>query len=469
MTSLGSEIEYLARRYMFIGCCGEVPCISGCGALKAEMIDVLVADKDISSLLGQTLHAPDQLGEDDAEGDDEQAEATIPEQCPFFMCQQDPAFVHLKVIVKNFSQLIKANQTRSGDLLMFSFPRCPDSVYFLCAMLKNPHLQMLVKARVTDDEAEFELTGGKPQIVASHELFLEHLGDFGNYENFELMVEVWQCQHFLQDGQDMKANPVKQVCAFSVSTQPLPAPKRPKVELPFGLKLPKKTRKAKAKKVPSKKPSGKTKICKEFEDLEIVDSENDASANDLNSDDDDGDSAQSEGSDEDINKESELVVPPSDEVASEENEFKAVAKEIERADILRADVAESIALSQLSRPQSSFFSLSLGIDEKGEHGLAVSGRSRCLHCKNIIVKGSPRFAWYYSRARPHGWLHAHCTVLHIVAQKDDAHFVTSSVQRLTALCQAKEAQSSSSSRSKAEDTELLSWARKIIDALQKRR
>ena len=247
------------------------------------MIDVLVADKDISSLLGQTLHAPDQLGEDDAEGDDEQAEATIPEQCPFFMCQQDPAFVHLKVIVKNFSQLIKANQTRSGDLLMFSFPRCPDSVYFLGAMLKNPHLQMLVKARVTDDEAEFELTGGKPQIVASHELFLEHLGDFGNYENFELMVEVWQCQHFLQDGQDMKANPVKQVCAFSVSTQPLPAPKRPKVELPFGLKLPKKTRKAKAKKVPSKKPSGKTKICKEFEDLEIVDSENDASANDLNS------------------------------------------------------------------------------------------------------------------------------------------------------------------------------------------
>ena len=439
------------------------------------MIDVLVADKDISSLLDKTLHAPDQLDENDAEGEDEQADtdgAAIGEQCPFFICQKDPAFVHLKVLVKNFSQLIKANQTHSGDLLMFSFPRCPDSVYFLGAMLKNPHLQMLVKARVTDDEAEFELTGGQPQIVASHELFLEHLGDFGDYDNFEVMVEVWQCQHFLQDGQDMKANPVKKVCAFSVSTKPLPAPKRPKGELPYGLKLPKKTRKTKAekgKKPSSKKSSGKTKICKEFADIEMVDSESDDNANDLNSSDGDGDSAQSEGSDEDINKESERVVPPSDEVAAAENEFKAVAQEIERADILRADVAESIALNQLSRPQSSFFSWSLGIDERGDlSGLAASGRSRCLHCKNFIVKGSPRFAWYYSRARPHGWLHAHCTVLHIVAQNDDAHFVTSSVQRLTALCQAKEAQSSSSSRSKAEDVEILSWARKIMDALQKR-
>ena len=419
------------------------------------MIDIMSSDLEIGSFLDNTIHSRSEVAEDN---DQTAEDPNTPEQCYPFICRKDAAFEPMKVLVKNFAQLIKAKAVRSGDLLVFSCQDSLDAVYFLGTMLKNPHLQMLVTASLSDSEAEFTLVDGCPEILTSHEVFLKYIRGCRDPSSLKLEILVWRGQCFLDRGNHLKLNPSTQVCELHLSTTPLPAEKKPKVDLPLGLKLPKRPRKA----VNKKRQSAKRTHPDSFAEAEAM---NLGSASDKECEGGQDSESDNENDIIDINKESETMVAPSDTVAAEEAEIKKVAREIEQADILRADVAEAISLNQLT--QSAFFAKSLGLDETGSlAGLAATGRARCLHCKNLIIKGGPRFAWYYSRARPHGWLHAHCTVHHILGQKD-ASFVESSLKRLKDLCNTKQAQSASSARSKPEDTEILAWSQKVISVLEK--
>ena len=438
------------------------------------MIDVATSDKEIHSLLDQSLHLHASESKPEAANvvePDVEIEDVLPEICPFFVCRLNEHFESLKILSRNFWDLIKQHHVSSGDLLLFTMEEGGEQhAYFLGTMLRRPLQQILIKAAVEDSQVQFSLKNGRPEILTANELFLFFLQSAPDVGQLKLQVEGWKCQAFLDSRHVLKTNADVQSATFTVTTARLQSSssKKPRVDLPFGLKMPSKPRKRKAasKKPAKPKASKKAAMFLHSEGVIELSSNSGSEKGNVLSDSSNGNDAsdESDGGEIDANKESERVVPVFDIVAIEQQSMQDVAKEIESSDWSREQTAEDIRKNKAT-PRSSFFSKRLGLDEAS---IAVSGRSVCLACKKMIPKGSVRFSWFHSCVRPSGWVHSQCLLQHINGSEADTR--QHSVDKLKAIIQtlhdSRNASSSSTLRSKPVDSDILATAESIQRALQ---
>ena len=89
----------------------------------------------------------------------------------------------------------------------------------------------------------------------------------------------------------------------------------------------------------------------------------------------------------------ESLVLPSSIVHTELAEVETAAKE------------DNIVQQRRIEASKTFFGNSLGLCNID---FAVSGRSICGICCTPILKGTPRFAYFWNRLRPSKWMHASC-------------------------------------------------------------
>lgn len=324
------------------------------------MIDVLTSDKDIQCLLDETLHMrqdaiTDQLFQkrNDAEPDDL---PSIPNMCPFFLCQKHPLFLTMNTLIKNFWHFIKQHRLGPGHLLMFSVEGSEnqqESVYFLGTMLKKPLQQILIEAEIASSEVQFKLINGRPNILTAHELFLSFIRD-EDASAVVIQVEAWKCDAFFDSGHVLKTNASVSTATFSLTTARLPSNRKKQPALPFGLKMAPKPRQKRSKtnrtiegrKAKKQKPPA-------FLPEEVIDLDTESDIAENGSADSSSSSVEDEDAELDGNQESETVVPPLAVVATEQVCMQDVAQEIETADRMREEKSETIRLDKAS--SSSFF------------------------------------------------------------------------------------------------------------------
>lgn len=443
--------------------------VQGHGALKAGSIDVSTLDKDIATLLDQTVHVSQEIQPIEL--------PDLAEPCWSLLCKEDPAYNLLKRMVQNFWNVIQSKRVKPGCLLLIStsIHGVPDTAYYLGTMLKRPLLQTLIEATVNDQEAEYRmLPSGMPHILTANELFLTLLRSSDDMSQVQVKVEVWKCQCFLQDRCHLKANPSDCIVTFELTTA-RPALK-PAIHVPGILKKlrkrtkkrqPRRPRKVSAKaaaeaaaKAKAMAVAGHVFSCMSDSDIEGGVGEGSQSGEDDMASDAEarGSASEDEGA--------ETVLPASDTIANEEKLARSVAREVGESDQMREDLRATAAKKAVQ--EKSYFSKTLGLSEAG---LASSGRAICLACKQAIPKSSVRFAWYYSRVKPYGWVHAYCLVGYVQAasEKDDSIHGTT-VQKLLAWrrdMRATQGAASSSSTPKAPHLEVLRWIEKILEALRK--
>ena len=434
--------------------------------MKRHFIDVLTTDTDVAKSLENTLHTSQP-----EEGD---ALDNLPQPtdiCSSFMCCKDPLADSVGRMVKNFSHRLQRSDVKPGSLLLMSVNQQSEQRgFFLGAMLRKPLLQTLVEATVSDREAYFKLSGSMPAIQTSHELFLEFLRSGARV----VVVEAWECEAFLAPGSEsdddndsissnlLKVNPSSQTAKFSVTPEVIAhAVHRP--QLPASLRV----RKPKVKKPKSRATGARSSLHAVAKKvlMEECASSGEGSAGDAS-----GDEAQMPqkvpehpGS----NDESEAVVPISASVAREQENMKAVAKEIQESDKQRQQTAEAIRLKEMPpRAGGTYFTRTIGLQDGA---LATTGRSVCLACKKSILQNSVRFSYAYSRTRPTGWVHAHCVAGYVLSNNDSSNELRSSskavLQDVIDRCRSNQSQSSSS-KSRPVVLEIRTWAEKILKALE---
>eukprot|EP00435_Cladocopium_sp_Y103_P032496 s25_g8.t1 len=342
------------------------------GAVKEAWIDVLSDDKDIAVNLGETLHqALDERpkGETDADA------------------------------------------------------------YLLGVMLKKPCMQILVEAAVIEEAAngisEIQLCSGTgiPNFRYPHEIFLGfckgHLSS--TLPDLTVKVEAWTCNAFFGEQRQVKIRSGMLISTFEVTVRKPVSRKPINVRMPFGLSIPKDKQVRKKQKV--KKRIAKQKKGPQskfpmpgFGAAEFCDMEPGSGSDSL---------SEESGGEVEVEQEVEHVVPASSTVAQEELQLASLRREMEAADSIRDQAAERIQAGKI--PQSSFFSKEIGLDSGS---IAVTGRAVCLTCKKPITKGSVRFSWYYSKVRPHGWIHSFCLLQH-AKQTDLEQKTAEKLQKMT--------------------------------------
>eukprot|EP00438_Fugacium_kawagutii_P003694 Skav206834 [mRNA] locus=scaffold3672:211538:213768:- [translate_table: standard] len=416
----------------------------GSGALRSELIDVAMSDKDISAALDKTLHHNEGEG-NPTTGDD--GSVHIHAQCLPFLCKKDPHFDAVLHMVKKLAHFIKDSRVKPGHLLVFSDGSNPEQAYFLGAMLQKPMLQSLVEATIDHDEAHYKVASGKLSILTGHEIFLAYIRAGGeNLDSFEITVTAWKCQAWLDMGH-LRVNPMDVAAEVNLTLKPSQQKSRKQQQLSFFQKIRPKMPRTKVQ-----KPKPKTKQrsqprgsilpdLPDASDLPLSDGSSSASTK--------SDSDVSDDFD-DVHQESEKVIPATDTVAREEKSLRSLAEEVESSNRIRETLAQAVQAKQ-TVPRSTFFSKERGLHEAG---LAASGRSICLGCKQPIPRGSLRYSWFHSCFRPHGWLHAHCALAYI--RSADKELWETSVKHLNEIL-----------ANAPRDSEIFSWTTKILEALNK--
>jgi len=433
-------------------------------------------DAEIEQSLSSSFHKPLEKSHMPETADDKDDQFTYHlRPCFDFLCHLDPLYDVVEKLVLGFGKQLDHNKLLPGNLLMFSSDGCSNSIVcFLGVVLKKPLVHMLIEAAVTDGdvtEVAIKLYNGAPRVLTSDELFLQLLRnrlDSVNPAEFKVTLQVWECQAFLHEGHTLKSNPEILVGDFEFTSETtIPkdiSNKKAAIKLPFGLNMPRKTRKTRktvAKKKMQKGDEAKAAPHKKKMHEKMPDSSNES-----------GDSLSFDSESEiDPNEESERAVPMSETVKSGMEQIADLAEEIQHMDSLREAAAAAIKTnSGGSRAAGSYFSNEIGMSEGG---LAASARSVCLHCKKPIPKASIRFSWYYSRVRPPGWIHGYCLSSHVKESK----LVEETKVKLRAMIEksraAGQASSSSSSsghpsaiqQSNRESREVAEFASGVLAAL----
>lgn len=397
--------------------------------MKEAWIDVLSDDKDIAVNLGETLHqALDERPKGEVDTD-----VMILDPCFPFLCRCDPMYSSVKNLVKSFETKLLAHEMKASTLLFFSTEsRSDPKAYLLGVMLKKPCMQILVEAAVIEEAAhgisEIQLCSGTgiPKFRYSHEIFHEFCkGNLSStLPDLTVTVEAWTCEAFFGEQRQVKIRSGMLISAFEVTVRK-PVTKKPiNVKMPFGLSIPKGKKVRKEHKVKNSVAKQKKVQQSEFPMPGIG-----AAAESCGAEPDSGSDTFSEdsGDEVEVEQEAEHVVPASSTVAQEELQLAELKREMEAVDSIRDKAAERIQTGKI--PPSSFFSKEIGLDSGG---IAVTGRAVCLACKKPIMKGSVRFSWYYSKVRPHGWLHSFCLLQH-AKQTDVEQKTAEKLQKMTRL------------------------------------
>lgn len=431
------------------------------------MIDIETADKDIEELLKVTLHMPPPLSPllEDFDPHDQ--------CCQPYLCEKAPHYQSVRTLVANLSKHIHLNNLKPGTLLLVSSEGYPDKTIavFLGVVVRKLRQHVVIEASVDDSAARLKLYSGSPRVFTSEELFMPFV--IGNPFP-SIFFEAWKCQAFMQNG-ELNSTPDTILTSFEVTTTPIKREKGKivKIKLPFGMdKALQRQREKHKKKNTGVKKKTKTKTKPQLQltkGFGIAVAKPAAETGETSAEEEDPSDSSSALSDldqdEEIDpeKESERMAPVSEICRSEQKQIKQLAEEIETADHMKQSVAESLR-SGAATSGSSFFSRELGLHEGG---IAASARSVCLHCKSNIPKGSVRFSWYYSKARPHGWVHGYCLYQH--AKQNELMGSTKTKLSEILRATAPRAAAAGSSKDKAAVTtansEVFAIATKVFESL----
>ena len=336
-------------------------------------------------------------------------------------------------------------------------------------MLKRPLVQALVAATVVNEEADFRLTNdGIPDIQTSHRVLFE----FHRQHAAEVHVEIFSIQAFIDDWDCVKVQLAARLATGSISSVKVVGEARPVVKMPASLRARPKRKRNRKRKAAGAKPKAEPRRAASYPAESALqgaaagscssDGAREVSQN--SSSETDNDKAEV-----DLMEDTEVMVPPSAIVAAEEKVVAAHLASVEEHKA-RDMSAEEIRLQEMPPParQSSYFSKKVGLVDAS---CAPTGRAVCLCCKKLIAKGTVRFSYFYSTVRPHGWIHAHCTVQHVITEekKNSIGDAIKVVQGIAENCRANSGAASEASSSKSQPvvSEILSWVSKILPALQK--
>ena len=389
--------------------CLLCPFLSGNGAIRKSSIDLVTTDEDINNFLESTVHQPPPSTSD--------PEVELDAQCWKECCSKSPYSLTLDAMLQNFSDVLSQHEVKPGTLLGFKSDFTSRSIVCLLGVtLQKPKLQTLMCARFNaTDRVEFVLEDGIPKICTARQLFKDYIDDFlrsasglddPTASEIQVEMEVWNHSVEWFEGNKLVAVANSLCHSLHISSCKRRVTKSAPGKLPFGMKMSSKPKPPMKKTTVKKKPLAREKprSFKGNESPEIIDSDSDACA--------ESDSltisSTSDNEDRGTAMESEPVDPISTTMAHEERRAKRLQKEMEESQGFKAQLRQQCLTGEAPPGfQTSFFSKEIGLD----HGaIAVSGRSICLQCKIAIPKGSVRFAWFYNRLRPHGWLHKGCVV-----------------------------------------------------------
>lgn len=110
----------------------------------------------------------------------------------------------------------------------------------------------------------------------------------------------------------------------------------------------------------------------------------------------------------------EQLIGPQD---AKEEERKTKQLEADREARIQQAASKAPADAQPPQKLKTFCNATVGIVDVG---VQTSARlAGCRHCLAKIAKGSPRFAYAYSKVKFHSWLHKDCVVPHLVQEQAD--------------------------------------------------
>lgn len=360
----------------------------GTGALQLDAIDTTTSSDSIKDFLAHTIHA--QPGCTDVADLMEP-----PPQCAPDQCSSHPDSGGTKALVKMLHHQLVDRRVKPGAFMSLTTASVEESfAYILGVTQKRPLVQTAVHATLHGNgDVVIKCHDGVPQVSTSYQILQELLSKSPSGEKAIVHVTLWTCK-VRWCGRALIA------CVDSIRSEfevghgiQLPKRTASTVQLPFGLRVPRKRR----KKTVTPGTSTKTKTSKKADP--------DPEGSQESSSEVEKAAAEEAEVEVDINAESNPIEPISETMAAEEVAAASLAREIDAADQRRSELADQVRSGTVSTPKGSYFSQFVGIDCGA---LAASGRSICLHCKQAIPKGDVRFSWFHSRLRPSAWVHAHC-------------------------------------------------------------
>lgn len=427
-------------------------------------MDVSSSDTDIMAFLENSIHKPAQPVPGLKDPSFLQDTAHVHDKtCFAHVCHSGPHYNTVLKFVRAFAQHLEACKLKTGALLALTNPDFPADVfhYLLGVTSRRPFLQTLVEVKLSG--AGLICSGAQWQVTFGHSMF-SNMAEKASSSGRKLtrvhckalgysatLGESFAIQLKLQD----------QVPAASFtldSAKSHASNSKPRGKLPFGLKMPRASRKKPATRLSSAqnlaepgiatgaphggKDSKKKKVKEAPDGLGLGDkdsesdldigggadagSDSDVASTIAESDSDSGDNTECDG-------DAAPVDPVSDAHSQALAEAKSVAVEIEATDTAKAQFAKEI---QAGSPASTYFSRTLGL---ARGAIAPTSRSKCHMCQNLISKGSVRFEWYYNRLRPNAWIHCHC-VIETAKRYDMLQQVTAQLRHLAQQSQQQESE-----------------------------
>ena len=485
------------------------------GALKRELIHLTdPPDSTISETLLHAFHGdaeeisqalPGSTHGDVLSGIDELPNVEARTCCSRFgHCVQEPFHEAACAFAQEFAKQIQEKNLPTGTLVQLSAVMEHGNLstgsqqwgtFLLGAFCKKPLVQVLCRTQEDPSSADtvsLQLDqSGVPCFVTTHSHFLEllqrgHARASSSAQQTppftEVLVEVFACNFVQQlfSLQHMQVHVLQTTHKFKIGSgkksagQGQGSGQKPKVELPFGLQLPKRPRKKKAGPAQkgNKKETHKQKVAAHVTDL--------GSAASANSDSDAGAAMSSSSSssssslsrnksspgseaepagdlpkdtEPELGQDLETIAAPTKTVEKEEREVAKECKEFDKTVAKKQEIAKKFGEAK------SFFVQTIGFTECS---MAVSNRSVCYHCNAQIPKGEARFTYFYSRTRPSRYIHASCVRAFVAAEPGERR--AQAIETMQSL--ATSLASSSSSSCQVEAVHFKSIAQDLLSQLQ---
>ena len=343
------------------------------------------------------------------------------------VCQKHPFFKKFDILCRQLARQTADRKLPTGSLVTLelkgiassSSSRSLSSAFFLGALFQRPLQQVLVKAwpqRTSNDGLQkFSLRQDSgdavPNFQTSHTVFLDFAKEMMAAADpgataVSVTVLSYEFENYLWSVQQLQVTVTGSVLhRFELGFSQPESEAKPKFELPFGLKLKKKPRKAQQRARGRGGRHGRAarrgrghKVRKSTSPADSAVSQNSSGS----------DSDSVAGS---IVADGQEAVMPTDIAAQENAEVAHATAEYRAEHRARDSVAESFRRTGAA-PTGSYFVKEIGFYEAD---VAVSNRSVCLHCGEKVAKGSVRYSYHWHPRRPSRWMHHSCAVAFVAA------------------------------------------------------
>ena len=402
------------------------------GGLKADLIEQEMTDAQIAAELMAKMKC---LHETDVCTVADNFRGTCKSR--FGRCRHSEHFDIVEKLEKSFTQHVRRLDLRSGALLQFyppnSNPNAGDSLtLFLATSVLRPSLHVfLLATMLPDSRVRIEVLDNSkiPDFMLSCQLFHMLLGLQGGSECEKMCVQeleyawnpIGEIEEGLQHGVEVRV--LKEGRSFVLNEKAKRRAGKRKKKLPFGADMLRKlqkqqslSQKASQKQVSNARVAAVSKLAeagavaqRRQESAAAMGHEESSSSSSprkLDNDTDSNSDSENDRNDDMEMEEDDVVVGPCP--ASDANACEVLPVAVD----LLQEQEKQVQLAEVSHgpeaQSSTFFSKEIGFSHEAD--LAKTSRSTCLHCKEKILKGSPRYPYHYSRYRPYSWVHSDCVL-----------------------------------------------------------